>query len=97
MPASPEIPSHFRVTATAGSGATVLAARGTRLSLILQVLTEDCYITFDGSTPTATNGLKVTANSSLSWGFADGPPSRAAIKAFSTGGTGVVNGVETYY
>lgn len=89
--------SHFRVTAANTGTTEVVAARpGGRLSLILQCETELCRVTFDGTTASATNGLRMAVGDSVSWGFDDGVPAADAIKAWSSGGTGVINGIETH-
>ena len=89
--------NHIRVTAGVGGTTTVLAGRvGQRLSLLLQCETEAVRVTFDGTTASATNGILLNPGDSVSWGFEDGVPSEATIKAYSAGGTGVVNGIETY-
>lgn len=89
--------TQFRVTAANTGTTEVLAARpDARLSLLLQCETELCRVTFDGTTASATNGLRMAVGDSVFWGFQDGPPCRSAIKAWSSGGTGIINGVETH-
>ena len=88
--------AHFRITAGSGSGTTVVAARAGRRSIVLRAETATAYVTFDGTTPSATNGIPIlTTDPPLKLTRDDGAPTLIVI-AFSAGANAVVSGFETY-
>ena len=88
--------AHFRITAGSGSGTTVVAARPGRHGIVLRAETATAYVTFDGTTPSATNGIPIlTTDPPLKLTLADGVPTLIVI-AFSAGANAIVSGFETY-
>jgi hypothetical protein len=83
--------THSSVTAAADGLTALVSANNRRLGLILQATVAECYVSFNGSAASASNGIRIPVDGSL---FLDTAVPTAAGLAYSSTGTGVIKVTE---